>query len=86
MMLRERTAAVTRSRQTVVRFCLKVLILLAFSGLQILVGNPSTFGALVGLSALLSVGLALYSCEVPIAGHLNYWDEACAFGAIFCAA
>ena len=49
-------------------------------------GLPSSFFALLGLSALLCTGLALANRGVPLGRELSYWDEASWFMLIACLA
>jgi hypothetical protein len=77
-----------RSRYVLKRFLLK----LAFLSLAALAQAQAPWGfriavtALAVLSGLISAGLAVFWRERPIAGALNYWDEAVVFLAIGIAA
>jgi hypothetical protein len=74
-----------RSRQTIVRYCLKLAVFMTLSLIQATLGFPNMFSTLIGLSVAFCVVLAIHNLELPLAQSLNHWDEACAFGLIFCA-
>jgi hypothetical protein len=77
-----------QSRSVLKRFLVKIAILSiaalavveAFGGLRIAVTDLAMF------SGLVSCGLAVFRRQRPMAGSLNYWDEAAAFLAIAAAA
>jgi hypothetical protein len=63
------------------RFLLKLAFLLIFALAQIRLpwGFANAVGMLAALSAVISVGLAVFSRERPVAAALNHWSEAIAF-------
>lgn len=73
-----------QSRYVLRRFALKLAILsgAALAQVQAPWGFRNAVTALATLSALISVGLAVYRRERPTGGTLNYWDEAIVFLAI----
>jgi hypothetical protein len=65
-----------------VRFCLKLMVILLIGMLQVALGHPNVFFDLAWLSGGLCVALAVYNRERPFDRSLNYWDEACWFGLV----
>ena len=78
----------SRSQYVLKRFLLKLAFLsvAALAQAQAPWGLRTAATALAILSVLTSVGLAVFWRERPIAGALNYWDEAVVFLAIGVAA
>jgi len=71
-------------RRVTIRFGLKVGMFVGVSGADAAAGVPDPFLALVGLSALLCIGLALVNREPLLGRSLGYWDEASWFMLIAC--
>jgi hypothetical protein len=72
-----------RSTQALVRFCLRMIILAVFATF----GSFSfarSLAALLAMSIVFSVVVAIIKRERPLDGILNHWDEALACTALFC--
>lgn len=67
------------------RFGLKLAIFLLVCAVQwAVLGSPTSFFALAGLSGAICLSLALWKGESPFARSLTYWDEAAWFGLVAC--
>ncbi|WP_159010470.1 hypothetical protein [Bradyrhizobium sp. S69] len=72
-----------RSTQVLVRFCLRMIILALFATF----GSFSfarSLAALLAMSIIFSVVVAVIKRERPLDGILNHWDEALTCAALFC--
>jgi hypothetical protein len=72
-----------RSTQVLVRFCLRMIILAVFATFGSF-GFARSIGALLAMSIVFSVVVAVIKRERPLDGILNHWDEALACTALFC--
>jgi len=72
-----------RSTQVVVRFCLRMIILVIFATLGS-IGFARSLATLLWMSILLSVVIAVMKRERPFDTILNHWDETVAHTALFC--
>ena len=66
----------------IVRFCLRMIILVIFAALGS-VGFGRSLAALLGMSAILSAVIATMRREPPFDIVLNHWDETVAYAALF---
>lgn len=71
-----------RSTQVIVRFCLRMIILVIFAALGS-VGFGRSLAALLGMSAILSAVIGIMRREPPFDVVLNHWDETVAYAALF---
>ena len=72
-----------RSIRVIVRFCLRMLILVVFAAFGG-IGFDRSLTALLWMSAILSSVLAALEHETPLDAVLNHWDEALAYAALCC--
>ena len=72
-----------RSTQVLVRFCLRMIILAVFATFGSF-GFARSIAALLMMSILFSVVVAIIKRERPLDGILNHWDEGLACVALFC--
>jgi hypothetical protein len=72
-----------RSTQVLVRFCLRMIILAVFATFGSF-GFARAIAALLAMSIVFSVVVAIIKRERPLDGILNHWDEALACVALFC--
>jgi hypothetical protein len=72
-----------RSIRVIVRFCLRMLILVVFAAFGG-IGFDRSLTALLWMSAILSSVLAALEHEAPLDTVLNHWDEALAYAALCC--
>jgi hypothetical protein len=72
-----------RSTQVLVRFCLRMIILALFATFGSF-GFARSIAALLTMSIIFSVVVAVIKRERPLDGILNHWDEALACAALFC--
>jgi hypothetical protein len=72
-----------RSTQVLVRFCLRMIILAVFASFGS-IGFAGSFVALLGMSTILSVVVATMRRELPLDSVLTHWDEAAAYGSLWC--
>ena len=72
-----------RSTQVLIRFCLRMIILAVFAGFGS-IGFARSFAALLGMSTILSVIIATMKQELPLDRVLTHWDEAAAYGSLWC--
>ncbi len=66
----------------IVRFCLRMIILVIFAALGS-VGFGRSLAALLGMSAILSAVIGIMRREPPFDVVLNHWDETVAYAALF---
>jgi len=71
-----------RSNQVIVRFCLRIGILLAFAAFAS-IGFGRSLAALLGMSIVLCAVIGTVKREPPLGTVLNHWDEATAYAALF---
>jgi hypothetical protein len=72
-----------RSIRVIVRFCLRMLILVVFAAFGG-IGFDRSLTALLWMSAILSAVLATLEHETPLDTVLNHWDETLAYAALCC--
>lgn len=72
-----------RSAQMMVRFGLRMLILVAFAAFGS-VGFGRSLAALLWMSTILSALIGAIRRESPFGSTLNYWDETVAYAALCC--
>jgi hypothetical protein len=72
-----------RSTQALVRFALRMVILAIFATFGSF-GFARSIAALLAMSIVFSVVVAVIKRERPLDGILNHWDEALACAALFC--
>jgi hypothetical protein len=72
-----------RSFQVLIRFCLRMIILAVFASFGS-IGFARSFAALLGMSTILSVIIATMKQELPRDPVLTHWDEAAAYGSLWC--
>jgi hypothetical protein len=72
-----------RSFQVLIRFCLRMIILAVFASFGS-IGFARSFAALLGMSTILSVIIATMKQELPLDPVLTHWDEAAAYGSLWC--
>jgi hypothetical protein len=74
-----------QSTRVIVRFCLRMLILVVFAAFGG-IGFNRSLTALLWMSAILSSVMATLEHEAPLDTVLNHWDEALAYAALCCLA
>jgi hypothetical protein len=72
-----------RSFQVLIRFCLRMIILAVFASFGS-IGFAKSFAALLGMSSILSMIIATVRQEWPLDPVLTHWDEAAAYGSLWC--
>jgi hypothetical protein len=72
-----------RSTQVLVRFSLRMIILVAFAMFGG-IGFAKSFAALLWMSTILSAVVGALKREQPFGTCLNHWDETAAYAALFC--
>jgi hypothetical protein len=72
-----------RSIQVLVRFCLRISILVAFAAFGS-IGFGRSLAALLWMSTILSAVIGFMRREVPFDKVLNHWDETAAYAALCC--
>jgi hypothetical protein len=72
-----------RSTQVLVRFCLRMIILVAFAAFGG-IGFGRSLAALLWMSAILSAVMGAMKREAPFDTALNHWDETVAYAAVCC--
>jgi hypothetical protein len=65
-----------------IRFCLRMIILVIFAALGS-IGFGRSLAALLGMSAILSALVGIIRREPPFDMVLNHWDETVAYAALF---
>ena len=71
-----------RSTQVMVRFCLRIGILVIFAAFAS-IGFGRSLAALLGMSIVLCAVIGTVKREPPFGTVLNHWDEAAAYAALF---
>ena len=82
--MRSETYGPSKSSEIVIiRFCLRMMVLIAFATFA-----GADFGnnlaALLWMSTILSAAFAITRRELPLDATLNYWDEATAYITLCC--
>jgi hypothetical protein len=72
-----------RSFQVLIRFCLRMIILAAFASFGS-IGFARSLAALLLMSTILSAIVATMRQELPLDSALTHWDEAAAYGSLWC--
>jgi hypothetical protein len=72
-----------RSTQVIVRFCVRIIVLVVFAVFGG-IGFDRSLTALLWMSAMLSAVLAALERETPFDAVLNHWDETMAYAALCC--
>jgi hypothetical protein len=72
-----------RSTQVIVRFCVRIIVLIVFAAFGG-IGFDRSLTALLWMSAMLSAVLATLERETPFDAVLNHWDETIAYAALCC--
>ena len=72
-----------RSTQVIVRFGLRMIVLVIFAAFGG-IGFDRSLTALLWMSAILSAVLATLERESPLDVVLNHWDETMAYAALCC--
>ena len=65
-----------------VRFCLRIIILVIFAAFGS-IGFGRSLAALLGMSIILSAVIGTMRREPPFDAALNHWDETVAYAALF---
>jgi hypothetical protein len=71
-----------RSNQVLIRFGLRMIILIVFAALGG-IGFGNSLATLLWMSIILCAVAGAMKREPPLEGVLNHWDEAVAYAAIF---
>jgi hypothetical protein len=71
-----------RSTQVLVRFCLRMTILVAFAAFGS-IGFGKSLAALLGMSGILCATIGTIRREIPFGINLNHWDEMVAYAALY---
>jgi hypothetical protein len=80
---REVKSAQLKSTQVIVRFCVRMVVLLIFAAFGS-IGFDRSLTALLWMSTILSAVLATLEREEPLDSVLNHWDETMAYAALCC--
>ena len=72
-----------KSTEVIVRFCLRMVVLVIFAAFGS-IGFDRSLTALLWMSTILSAVLATLEREQPLAAVLNHWDETMAYAALCC--
>jgi hypothetical protein len=72
-----------RSIQVLIRFCLRMIILAVFASFGS-IGFARSLAALLAMSTILSMVIATMRQELPLDSVLTHWDEAAAYGSLWC--
>jgi hypothetical protein len=72
-----------RSAQVIVRFGLRMIILILFATFGS-IGFGKSLAALLWMSAILSAVIGAMRREPPFDSALNHWDETVAYAALCC--
>jgi hypothetical protein len=72
-----------RSIQVIIRFCLRLIILIVFAAFGS-IGFGRSLRALLCMSAALCAVLAIAKREAPLDSVLNHWDEITVYVALYC--
>ncbi|UZE46974.1 hypothetical protein ONR75_18370 [Rhodopseudomonas sp. P2A-2r] len=73
------------SAQVATRFAMRIVVLCVFASFGS-IGFARSFAALLWMSVIISVFAGVVRRELPLGASLTYWDEAAAYGALFCLA
>jgi hypothetical protein len=79
------TATGITNSQVMVRFALRIVVLSVFATFGA-IGFTRSLTALLWMSVMISVVAGVFRRETLLAPTLNYWDEAAAYGSLFCLA
>jgi hypothetical protein len=71
-----------RSTQVLVRFSLRMTVLVAFAAFGS-IGFGRSLAALLGMSMILSAVIGAIRREIPFGSILNHWDEMVAYAALY---
>jgi hypothetical protein len=71
-----------RSTQVLLRFCLRMSILVIFAAFGS-IGFGRSLAALLSMSIILSTVIGAMKREAPFDTVLNHWDETVAYAALF---
>jgi uncharacterized membrane protein YcaP (DUF421 family) len=71
-----------RSTPVIVRFCLRLIILVVFAAFAG-IGFGKSFAALLWMSVVLSAVIGTIKREPVFGIDLNYWDETIGYAALF---
>jgi hypothetical protein len=71
-----------KSTQALVRFCLRMMILVIFAAFGS-IGFGRSLAALLGMCTILSAVIGAMKREPPFDIALNHWDETVAYAALF---
>jgi hypothetical protein len=71
-----------RSTKVLVRFCLRISILVIFAAFAS-IGFGKGLAALLSMSVVLCAVIATVWREAPFGATLNHWDETVAYAALF---
>ena len=71
-----------KSTQVLVRFCLRMAILVIFAAFAS-IGFGRSLAALLWMSIILSAVIGVIKREPPFGSVLNHWDETVAYAALF---
>lgn len=74
-----------RSAQVLIRFSLRMLVLVGFASFGA-IGFVRSLAALLWMSTILSAVVAVMRRDRPFDTMLNHWDETVAYAALFCLA
>lgn len=80
---RELKSTQLKSAEVIVRFCLRMIILVIFAAFGS-IGFGRSLTALLWMSTVLSAVLATLEREQPLDTALNHWDETMAYAALCC--
>ena len=80
---RELKSTQLKSTEVIVRFCLRMIILVIFAAFGS-IGFGRSLTALLWMSTVLSAVLATFEREQPLDAALNHWDETIAYAALCC--
>jgi hypothetical protein len=72
-----------RSTQVLIRLCLRMIILAVFASFGS-IGFARSLAALLAMSTILSMVVATMRQELPLDSVLTHWDEAAAYGSLWC--
>jgi len=80
---RELKSTQLKSIEVIVRFSLRMIILVIFAAFGS-IGFGRSLTALLWMSTILSAVLATFEREQPLDAALNHWDETIAYAALCC--
>jgi hypothetical protein len=80
---RELKSTQLKTTEVIVRFCLRVIVLMIFAAFGG-IGFGRSLTALLWMSTILSAVLATLEHEEPLDAALNHWDETMAYAALCC--